>query len=137
PEGGHVNGFLNTGAGAKLRSILDSLGTPRDADDKRSGAQRRVDALEKLADSVLSEGLPSDKGIRPHLQVMVEANTLAAVLARDPHHRAEEATPAKLLDFGAIGPRLLSYLACVSQTTAIITDGQTSGPVSQARVLNV
>lgn len=137
PEGWHVNGFLNTVAGAKLRTILDSLGAPREGGDERTGSQRRVDALEELADKVLSDGLPSDKGIRPHLQVIVEAHTLAAVLGRGPHYRADEAMPAQLLDFGAIGPRLLSYLTCVSHTTAIITDGQTAGPVPQARILNV
>ena len=65
PDGWHVNGFLNTTTGAKLKTVLDTLGAPRDADDQRPGAERRVDALDQMLTTVLEAGLPTDKGIRP------------------------------------------------------------------------
>ena len=74
PDGWHVNGFLNTATGAKFRQVLDTLGAPRDADDQRPGAERRVDAFDRMLTTVLEAGLPSDKGIRPQLSVIVDTN---------------------------------------------------------------
>ncbi|MDX6278208.1 MAG: hypothetical protein QOJ72_2336, partial [Nocardioidaceae bacterium] len=78
PDGWHVSGFLNTITGAKLKKILDAMSAPRDKDDKRTGSERRVQAIGDLCDSVLANGLPSDKGIRPQLSVIVGAETLIA-----------------------------------------------------------
>ncbi|MGA9100875.1 DUF222 domain-containing protein [Aeromicrobium sp.] len=115
PDGWHVNGFLNTVTGAKLNTILDALGAPTDADDRRPGAERRVTALDTLLTTVLESGLPSDKGIRPHLSVLVDTT----------------GPTARLAGFGAVGPKLLDYLGCLADVTPISTDGE------QARVLNV
>ncbi len=78
PEGWHVTGFLNTLTGAKLRKVLDSVSAPRDKDDDRTGSERRVQGLDDLLDSILGNGLPSDKGVKPHLSVFVDADTLEA-----------------------------------------------------------
>jgi hypothetical protein len=43
--------------------------------------------------------------------------------------------PAQLAGYGSVGPQLLSYLACVSDFTPILT--QKPGQFSQSRVLNV
>jgi hypothetical protein len=115
PDGWHVNGFLNTTTGSKFRQVLDTLGAPRDADDQRPGAERRVDALDRLLTTILEAGLPSDKGIRPQLSVIVDTNGPSAELA----------------GYGAIGPKLLDYLTCQSDLTTITTGGE------QARILNV
>ncbi len=72
PDGWHVNGFLNTATGAKFKQVLDTLGAPRDADDSRPGSERRVDAFDQMLTSMLDAGLPSDKGIRPQLSVIVD-----------------------------------------------------------------
>ncbi|EFQ83889.1 hypothetical protein HMPREF0063_10605 [Aeromicrobium marinum DSM 15272] len=130
PMGWHVNGFLSTVTGAKLRAVLDSIAAPTDAEDRRTGAERRVDALDTLVSKVLESGLPSDKGIRPHLSVIADADTLAAARAG----AGPAGTPAQLAGFGSIGPQLLSYLGCISDLTAIMT---TTGDLTQARVLNV
>jgi hypothetical protein len=115
PDGWHVNGFLNTTTGAKLKTVLDTLGAPRDADDQRPGAERRVDALDQMLTQVLEAGLPSDKGIRPQLSILVDTNGPSAELA----------------GFGPIGPKLLDYLTCQSDLTTITTGGK------QAQILNV
>ncbi|EFQ83388.1 hypothetical protein HMPREF0063_11661 [Aeromicrobium marinum DSM 15272] len=124
PMGWHVNGFLSTVTGAKLKAVLDSIAAPTDAEDTRTGPERRVDALDTLLSTVLDAGLPSDKGIRPHLSVIVGADTLAGA-----------GSPARLAGFDSIGPQLLSYLGCVSDVTGILASGD--GELPQARILNV
>uniref|UniRef100_UPI002FC7651B DUF222 domain-containing protein n=1 Tax=Aeromicrobium sp. TaxID=1871063 RepID=UPI002FC7651B len=78
PDGFHTNGFLNTVTGSKLKMVMDSVSAPRDKDDTRSGAQRRVQGLDDLLTAILANGLPSDKGVRPHMSVFVDADTLQA-----------------------------------------------------------
>jgi hypothetical protein len=118
PDGWHVNGFLNTATGAKLKQVLDTLGAPRDADDQRPGSERRVDGFDRMLTGVLETGLPTDKGIRPQLSVIVDT----------------DGPSARLSGFGSIGPKLLDYLSCLSDLTPIVTSG---GDVEQAKILNV
>lgn len=136
PAGWHVNGFLNQVTGAKLRKVLDSLGTPVHADDRRTGAERRVEALDRLVTGVLENGLPSDKGIRPQISVTVDAQTLATAMTAPTGTSPEPgpAGPATLDGFGHIGPQLLSYLGCTSDVTGVLTTGQ---DFPQAQILNV
>ncbi|WP_456696527.1 DUF222 domain-containing protein [Aeromicrobium sp. P5_D10] len=142
PEGWHVTGFLNTVTGAKLKKVLDSISAPRDKDDTRTGSERRVQGLDDLLSQILGGGLPSDKGVSPHLSVFVDAETVQA--AADQAKQAAEhpfgvadpmppTEPARLAGHGAIGPNLLMYLLCVSDLTAfLMKDGG-----RQAQVLNV
>jgi len=143
PDGWHVNGFLNTVTGAKLKAVLDSVSAPRDKDDDRTGSQRRVQGLDDLCDAVLANGLPSDKGVRPHLSVFVDADTLEAAaqhvkqtserryLIPDPIPPTE---PAKLAGHGAIGPHLLMHFLCISDFTAFLM--KQDGGNRQAQILN-
>lgn len=124
PGGYHVSGFLNVTAGAKLQAVLNSLSAPRDADDKRTGAERRVQAIEDVASSVLDHGLPSDKGFRPHMTVHADADALEAAMEREAHHTTDPHQPATLAGFGDIGPMLLSLIACSSEITPVLTHTQ-------------
>lgn len=144
PEGWHVTGFLNPVAGAKFKAVLDSVSAPRDADDNRCGSERRVQGFEDLLDSILSNGLPADKGVRPHASVIVDADTFEAAAERakqaaeDPHGISDPmpvTEPAELSGFGPIGPHLLMYFLCVSDFTAFLM--KQSGGQRQAQVLNV
>lgn len=151
PGGYHVSGFLDVTAGAKLQAVLNALSAPRDADDGRTGAERRVQAVEDLADSVLEHGLPSDKGFRPQMTVNADADTLDAALDRDPDLAPVPGEPAHLAGYGQIGPMLLSLIACNADLTPVLThrqpamdgsrlDNQPGGrrvPRTQAQVLNV
>ncbi len=65
PDGWHVNGFLNTVTGAKLKSRPRLRGRTPGQGRHRSGSERRVQGLDDLCDSILANGLPSDKGVRP------------------------------------------------------------------------
>ncbi len=136
PDGWHVNGFLGTVTGAKLKKVIDSVSAPRDAEDTRTGSQRRVQGLDDLLSSILGNGLPSDKGVKPHMSVFVDAETLQAA-AEHVQHGVQNpgylpkpmppVEPATLAGHGAIGPNLLMYFACVSDFTAFLvkTNGDT------------
>jgi hypothetical protein len=143
PDGFHVTGFLNTVTGAKLKKVLDSVSAPRDKDDTRAGSERRVQGLGDLLDSILGNGLPSDKGVRPHLSVFVDADTLVAAAehvkktTQDPHRAPDpmpDVEPATLAGHGAIGPNLLMYFHCVSEVTAFLM--KQGGDRRQAEILN-
>ena len=120
-EGWHVTGFLDIETGAKLNTILRNLSAPRDADDQRSPSDRRMDALDGLCTRVLVHGLPADNGIRPHINVTVDAETLQAT-ANDEARRSLDLDiqPATLEGFGPIGPGLLAHLLCGAELTPFL-----------------
>ncbi|TSD65099.1 HNH endonuclease [Aeromicrobium piscarium] len=113
PDCVHINGFLNSTTGAKLTALLQSLSAPQGADDPRTCAQRRVDGLERLLDSVLNNGLPGDKGVRPHLALTIDASTLM-----------NDSGSGELVGFGTIGIRQLQEMICEADITPIATGGK-------------
>ncbi|WP_185973180.1 HNH endonuclease [Aeromicrobium piscarium] len=113
PDGWHVYGFLNSTTGAKLTTLLQSLSAPQGADDPRTSAQRRVDGLERLLDSVLENGLPGDKGVRPHLALTIDASTLM-----------DDAGAGELVGFGTIGIRQLQEMICEADITPVAVGGK-------------
>lgn len=143
PDGFHVTGFLNTTTGLMLKKVLDSVSAPRDENDDRTGAQRRVQGLHDLLGSILGNGLPADKGVKPHMSVFVDADTLQAaadrVQAEAEHPNTipdpmPETEPATLAGHGHIGPHLLMYFLCISDFTAFLM--KQGGGARQAQVLN-
>jgi hypothetical protein len=139
-----VTGYLNAVTGLKFKKVLDSVSAPRDKDDDRPGSQRRVEGFDELSSGILDNGMPSDKGVRPHVSIIVDADTLAASAERvkntteNPNLIPEPmpaTTPASMPGYGAIGPNLLMYFACVSDFTAFLMkqgDGH-----RQDQILNV
>ena len=129
PDGWHVSGFLNTVTGAKVKAVIDSVSAPRDKDDDRTGSERRVQGLDDLCSSILDNGLPSDKGVRPHLSVFVDADALEAA-AQHVKQTTEspfaapasmrDVEPATLAGHGAIGPSLLMHFVCVCEFNAFL-----------------
>ena len=81
-DGWHVTGFLNAATGLKFKKVLDSVSAPRDEDDDRTGSERRVQGFDDLLSGYLNNGMPSDKGVRPHAAVIVDADTLEAAAER-------------------------------------------------------
>ncbi|WP_262852572.1 HNH endonuclease [Mumia quercus] len=127
-EGYHVTGFFDLVNGAKLATWLTAASAPRDGDDARTPAQRRLDAFGDLIDATLTHGMPSDRGVRPQLHMTVDASWLAG--------QAGAPLP-RLVGFGSVGPELFDRLSCDADVTPVLTDGTTSGPTPQADVLNV
>jgi len=125
-EGWHLTGFLDIETGSKFQAILKSLSVPRTADDERAPSTRRMEALDDILTKVLEHGLPSDNGIKPHIFVTVEAETLKAMADKS----SSDITAAKTLDpdlspahlegFGAIGPQLLAHLMCGAEMTPFL-----------------
>ena len=120
-DGWHLTGFLDIETGAKLNTILKNLSVPRDADDHRAPAERRMDALDDLCSTVLEHGLPADNGIRPHINVTVDAETLKAMAEQQALHTLDlDLEPATLEGFGPIGPQLLAHLLCGAELTPFL-----------------
>jgi hypothetical protein len=132
-DGFHVKGFLPIDVGAKLKAFLTAKAVPTNADDTRTAAQRRVDALDQLITGALnSDDLPAQNTVTPHLSVIVDASTLKDALNQaatggTPTTQPPllESTPAILEGFGPIGPALLAYLAYGAELTPILIDGIT------------
>jgi hypothetical protein len=121
-EGWHVTGFLDIETGAKLHTIMTNLSVPRDADDQRKPSERRMDALDQICSTVLEHGLPADNGIRPHINVTVDADTLQAMANREARRNLLDLDlqPAILDGFGPIGPSLLAHLLCGAELTPFL-----------------
>jgi hypothetical protein len=72
-----LDGLLEPEAGQTLLAALEPLARPADAQDQRSGSQRRADALTELARRTLEAGqLPQTGGVRPQLMVTVDLDSL-------------------------------------------------------------
>ncbi len=130
-DGFAVNGFVDPETGVMFRQVLYAGAQPTSPDDERSAGQRRVGALNELCRSVLDHGLPTDRGLRPHLFVTITADRLAELTA-DPttldwaKGRGTTASaagdPPVLHGYGTIGPRLAARLACDCAITPVIVD---------------
>ena len=118
-DGFALGGFLPADTGAMLKDVLWAGAKPASADDTSTAGQRRFDALHDLCASVLDHGLPSDRGMRPHLLVTVGADRLdAATTGR----RSDGTDPAELNGLGAIPDSLLAKLACDCSLTPVVLD---------------
>jgi Domain of unknown function (DUF222) len=72
-----LQGLLEPEAGQLLVAALEPLARPADAQDTRSGGQRRADALAELARRSLEGArLPQTGGVRPQLTVTVDLDSL-------------------------------------------------------------
>jgi Domain of unknown function (DUF222)/HNH endonuclease len=105
-----AKGVLDAETGAMLAQVLDTLSKPG-AGDERSSGQRRVDALGDLCRSVLDSGLPQDNGVRPHLTVVLDWDTLVGRLG---------SAPAQLDGFGSISTSLVRQLACDARVARVV-----------------
>ena len=100
----YVRGQLDAEGGALLKTALDALGTRFGPEDRRSGDQRRADALVDMASAMLRSGeLPTVHGERPHLVVTASIDALRG---------APGAEPPELQGAGFIHPETARRLAC-------------------------
>lgn len=111
-----VEGALPPEGGAALRLTLESLTGVPPKNDERNAQQRRADALMELCRRQLDSGrLPSVNGRRPHLTVVVQAETLAA---------APGAPPAQLEGAGPISGETAERLLCSGSASVLKVDGR-------------
>ncbi len=105
-----VDGLLEPKAGQTLLAALEPLTRPADAEDARSGGQRRADALCELARRTLEGGrLPLTGGVRPQLLVTVDLASLQgrSGLGGD-------------TDTGPLDPEACRRLACDGALTRVL-----------------
>ena len=118
-HGFDLSGYLDPETGVKLKQVIDSVSAPECSEDQRPIAQRRVEGLNRLVSAILDSGLPSDRGVRPHLAVTVGLDTLQKAARGD---RTASAPPAFLAGYGLIGRDLLSRLACDATLSVVLTE---------------
>jgi Domain of unknown function (DUF222)/HNH endonuclease len=134
-HGWDVSGYLDPETGTKLKHVLDSVAAPNGEQDQRPVAQRRIEGLNAVLTGILDAGLPSDKGIRPHLAITVDFQALKHAVRGD---RQTPAPPAFLAGYGLIGRDLLSRLACDAALSVVLTDTtDAAGRTSYRHVLDV
>ena len=126
-DGYQPKGFFGIDLGAMINVYLDAVSAPRDADDTRTAAQRRIDAFHELITGAL-DGLPSAGGVRASVNVIVDADKLKNTLNGAGNSAVVSTSsttdqPAILEGFGPIGPALLRYLAYGGELTPILVTG--------------
>jgi hypothetical protein len=107
-----IDGLLDPEAGETLLTALDPLARPTTAEDDRSGAQRRADALTELARRALEGGrLPNSGGVRPQVTVTVD---LAGLLG-------QAGVPGGVGDWvGPLPAETVRRLACDAAVTRVL-----------------
>jgi hypothetical protein len=107
-----LQGLLEPEAGQTLLAALEPLTRPGNAEDTRSGSQRRADGLAELARRALEGGqLPQTGGVRPQLTVTVDLDSL---LGRHPGLGGEAGGP------GPLDPEACRRLACDGAVTRVL-----------------
>jgi hypothetical protein len=113
-----LDGRLEPDAGQTLLAALEPLARPHNADDDRSGSQRRADALTELARRALEGGrLPQSGGVRPQLTVLVDLDSLVG----------RPGTLGGVTDTGPLGPEACQRLACDGALTRVLVTRQPTG----------
>jgi hypothetical protein len=104
-----IDGHLDREGGACLLAALEALLPPRAADDTRSPAQRRADALVELARQRMEAA-----GGRPHVSLIVRSETLTG---------AQPAPGGELGRAGVIPGETALRIACDASLTVVTIDG--------------
>jgi hypothetical protein len=114
-----VDGLLEPEAGQVVLAALEPLARPADAEDARSGGQRRADALAELARRALEGGrLPQSGGVRPQLTVTVDLDSL---LGRS------SAVGGEVGGAGPLASQACRRLACDGALTRVLVTRQPRG----------
>jgi hypothetical protein len=107
---------LDPEAGQLVLAALEPLARPSDAQDERSGDQRRADALVELARRNLEGGqLPQTGGVRPQLLVTVDLDSLLG------HQHAVSGDGGWA---GPLSPEACRRLACDGALTRVLVTRQ-------------
>ncbi|MCZ4557151.1 DUF222 domain-containing protein [Rhodococcus maanshanensis] len=142
----HLKGHLDAASGEALLTALSALSKPRPGADNRDGqtskdqrtpAQRRADALTHIVRSYLDSGqAPTEGGERPHINVFVDADDLAATTDNHDHHshhhRGRRRGPAWMPWLGPISLDLAAQISCDADITPIAMDSD-GNPIDVGR----
>ncbi len=107
-----VDGWLDSEAGAALKSAIEALAKPLGADDARTPRQRRADALTELTYHAMEAGtMPRRNGVRPHINVNTTIEGLKGELG---------AAASELQNGMAISSKTVQRLACDGALSRIL-----------------
>lgn len=114
-----VEGLLDAEGGATVLTVLAAGSVPTGAEDTRSAAQRRADALVEMCRQALDRGeVASSGGIDPHLLVTTSLQTLQAAVA----DRAHGVELADVEWGGTIQPETARRVACDATISRVLVD---------------
>jgi hypothetical protein len=113
----HIDGMLDPVSGETVLAALDAVTAPmlRDADDERTPAQIRADALVGFCRERLDAGdLPTTGGEKPHITVIVDTATLTGT------------GPSGISELGAdrtvIAPEVARMIGCDATFRRVVVD---------------
>ena len=107
-----VDGWLDSEAGAALKSAIEALAKPLGADDARTPRQRRADALTELTYHAMEAGtMPRRNGVRPHINVNTTIEGVKGELG---------AAASELQNGMAISSKTVQRLACDGALSRIL-----------------
>ena len=134
-DGTRINGRLDRMAGHRLRLALEAFSPRPGADDERTFEQRQADALETMADKILS--LPdtvAGAAQRPHVSFLMTEESWVALRARREARPATDAfTPPVTLEDGTPVPATeIAKALCDCDLTRIVLDAA-SEPINLGR----
>jgi hypothetical protein len=112
----HLEGDLDPVSGEVVITAIRSVASPanRDNTDGRTPTQRRVDALTEICRAHLDSGVaPVSGGVKPHLDVIVDLDTL--------HQGANRRS--EIGERRVLGPAAIEFFACDASVCRIVTDG--------------
>ncbi len=119
-----IQGLLNPEDGAALAAVLEPMSAPVDVDaqeDPRSPGARRADAIGELARWAASAGAPPIQGgLRPHLALRVDLDSLADGLADGRHREAHVGRATSETRSGPISMWATRMIACDASVSLIV-----------------
>jgi len=124
-DGAYVlRGELDAESGALVKTAIDALSHGLRSGERRTGSQRRADALVELAATQLRCGEHRDvHGQRPHLTLTVSKAALRSGADAD-------AQPAELSGVGPIHPETARRIACDAARTMVTLASPAGGAVA-------
>lgn len=110
-----VEGLLDPERGEALLAALEAATPPPSVADRRPAASRRAEALALICEQWLSRGAPIGGGVRPHVSLVVDLDTLTGGTGEI----------NQLSHTGPITPQAALRILCDADVTRVITRGRT------------
>lgn len=121
-----VDALLDPETGETVLTALDAATPPPSADDRRSAANRRAEALGGICGQWLANGTTTSGGTRPHVSLVVDLDTLEGRMGK--HCRLDHV--------GTVTAETARRIVCDASVSRIITRGG-SQPLDVGRATRV
>jgi hypothetical protein len=141
PAGTRIAGLVDTMTGHAVRLALEAVTGKPAPDDERVPEQRRADALATIARAVLDGAVTAGGSVRPHVSLIMTADTWAALRARAGSPTGDRVTPSPVapvtLEDGTPVPVSdVASTLCDCEITRVVVDAA-SEPVDLGRAVRL